>query len=196
MSFYQIKVGEYCGVFLSLIERITAAQKGKGDHLSHLIEDFSPLLRKYATRLDYEDAFADIQFDFIKFVYNFKVDSFYPREDQYVLGYLEKAMKHAYIKRSKEKSHFLNHYEFFDDLSVFEKNCIEKSSATYDKYSELDVEQLKKLLPPCQFQIIYLLYYSNLSVKETGQALGISRQSVNQTKKKALAKLREVCLWY
>ena len=177
-------------MFLRLIDRIASAQNNKGNTLNELVQDFSPIIKKYAFLLKHEDAQSDLQLDFIELICNFKTDSFSPKEDQYVLAYIEKTMRSAYIKRSKEKAR-QNHYDYFEDLTHTQKQLAEKTAATYDRYSELDTAQLKQLLTPCQFEVIYFLYYLDLSVKETGQALGISRQAVNQTKSKALSKLRQ-----
>lgn len=193
MSFYSIKAGDYYGIFPRLIDRIASAQNNKGDILNEIIQDFTPIIKKYAFILKYEDAQADLQLDFLELICNFKTDSFSPKEDQYVLAYIEKAVRSAYIRRSKEKAR-LNHYDFFEDLTHTQKHIAEQTVATYDRYNELDVAQLKQLLTPCQFKVVYYLYYMDLSVKETGQALGISRQSVNQTKSKALATLRQAWL--
>lgn len=193
MSFYSIKAGDYYGIFPRLIDRIASAQNNKGNILNEIVQDFTPLIKKYTFLLKHEDAQADLQLDFIELICNFKTDSFSPKEDKYVLAYIEKSIRNAYIRRSKEKVR-QNHCDFFEDLTHTQKHVAEKTAATYDRYDELDAAQLKQLLTPCQFKVVYYLYFTDLSVKETGQALGISRQSVNKTKSKALATLRQAWL--
>jgi|GEM_PF-5739315 len=56
-----MKAGERHGSFPKLIERIAGAQKSKGDILYKLIQDFGPIIKKYAFLLKYEDAQADLQ---------------------------------------------------------------------------------------------------------------------------------------
>ena len=87
-----------------------------------------------------------------------------------------------------------NHLIYICDLSDSQKNYVEKIAITYDEYNEIDVSSYKKYLSERQFKVVNSLYYLNQTVEETGQALGISRQAVNQTKIKAIAKLRKVWL--
>lgn len=47
-----------------LSEAITSAQHNNPDSLLALIEKFKPLLKKYAYKLRYEDAYYDLQLDF------------------------------------------------------------------------------------------------------------------------------------
>lgn len=48
-----------------LSEAIASAQHNNPDSLLALIEKFKPLLKKYAYKLHYEDAYYDLQLDFI-----------------------------------------------------------------------------------------------------------------------------------
>lgn len=177
-----------------LIDRIALAQENREGILNQLLQEFLPLNKKYASMLRYEDALSDMQLDFIKLIRNFKVDSFYHREDKYVLGYITKSVYHAYLKHSKSYYDYQKHNCTFSDLSDEDQNLIDKLSFTYDNYSEVELQEIKKFLTEPQFKLIYHLYFLNQSVEETGQALGISRQAVNKAKNKTLAKLRSVWL--
>lgn len=47
-----------------LDETIASAQHNNSESLLALIEKFKPLLKKYAYKLHYEDAYYDLQLDF------------------------------------------------------------------------------------------------------------------------------------
>ncbi len=174
-----------------LIDRIAQAQKKKGAALHELISDFSPLLKKHASRLRYEDAEADLRLDFIKLICDFKVEAFSNKENSYVLAYIEKSMRNSFIRHSKRNQQYRSRCVLFGDLNDDQKDLVEKLAVTYDHYNEIDTNQLKGLLTERQCSVIHFLYYRDRSVEETGQALGISRQAVNQSKNKALVRLRK-----
>lgn len=174
-----------------LINRIAYAQKRKGAALHELIKDFSPLLKKYASLLRYEDAEDDLRLDFIRLICTFKVEAFANRENPFVLAYIEKSIRNAFIRHSKINQQYRNRCVLLGDLNDKQKDLVEKLAVTYDRYSEIDTSQIKKQLTEREYSVIDFLYYRDRSVEETGRALGVSRQAVNQAKNKALGKLRK-----
>ncbi len=59
---------------LDLCAEIIAAQNNESA-LVNLILRFKPLLNKYAIKLMYEDAYSDLQLDFIEMVYKLKIEN-------------------------------------------------------------------------------------------------------------------------
>lgn len=173
-----------------LIKKINEAQTNK-QYFLKIIQDFLPLNQKYAYKLGYDDALSDMQLDFIHLIRNFNTDHFYPKKDQYVLGYIKKAVYNSYIKHAKNDYNYRNHYYPISSLTTDDEYLLNRLCFTYDHYEEINWRKLKSILTEQQYKIILFLYYLDKSVSETGHALGISRQSVNQTKNKALKKLRE-----
>lgn len=173
-----------------LIKKIELAKKEE-EALNQLLSDFLPLNQKYACLLGYQDALSDLQFDFIMLIINFKVETFYPKKDAYVLAYIAKSVRNAYIKRAKAICAYRKHYIVISSLSDEDDNLLDRIAFTHDNYSEIDLQELKNILSKQQFKIIYHLYFLNETSKEVGQALGISRQAVYKTKTKALEKLRQ-----
>lgn len=112
--------------FSKLIDRIFLAQKSKGQNLQGLVDDFKPLINKYASLLHYEDSKADIQLDFIELISSFRVTTFSPNDDPYVLAYLEKSIKNYYIRRSKKEQSNRNHIFYTSDLTDSQKDYVEK----------------------------------------------------------------------
>lgn len=57
-----------------LDETIASAQHNNSESLLALIEKFKPLLKKYAYKLHYEDAYYDLQLDFIQIILTINLD--------------------------------------------------------------------------------------------------------------------------
>lgn len=49
----------------SLLEKVKEAQNGDDTAMEFLVEEFTPLIKKYSKLLNREDAFEDIRCDFI-----------------------------------------------------------------------------------------------------------------------------------
>lgn len=58
-----------------LDETIASAQHNNSESLLALIEKFKPLLKKYAYKLHYEDAYYDLQLDFIQIILTINLDA-------------------------------------------------------------------------------------------------------------------------
>jgi hypothetical protein len=52
------------------IDIIVRSQGGDGDATLLLIEKFNPLLKKYAYKLSYDDAYNDLLLNFIELLHN------------------------------------------------------------------------------------------------------------------------------
>lgn len=176
----------------TLINKIALAKNSNNDLLTQLIKDFYPINKKYATLLGYEDALQDLQLDFIKLIRNFPVDTFYPKEDKWVLSFISKSVYNSYIKRSKAICAYRKHFVVSSSLSIDEINFLDKIACTQESYNNITLKEIKQILSKQQFKIIYYLYFLNQTAKEIGQAMGISRQAVHKTKSRALKKLRKV----
>lgn len=142
-----------------LIERIALAQKERGFVLEEIINDFTPLIKKYSFKLGYEDSKADLQLDFIDLICSFKVKSFTPNDDPYVLAYIEKTMRNSYIRHSKTEMHYRSHCTLFGELTENQKDLVDETVASCDWYNEVDTRQLLKYLTGRQFKVIHSLFY-------------------------------------
>lgn len=56
------------------INEIVKSQKGDKDSTLKLIEKFTPLIKKYEYKLNYEDAYNDLIMDFIESIHNIHVE--------------------------------------------------------------------------------------------------------------------------
>ena len=86
---YKRKQGGICMLF-KLIER---AQKNDKLAMLEMIERFKPLLKKYAAKLKYEDAYDDILLYFIERIKNFNLEKQICRNDEAVASYMKVCIK-------------------------------------------------------------------------------------------------------
>ncbi len=63
------------------IELISKSQSGDEDATLILIEKFKPLLKKYAYKLSYEDAYNDLLVDFIELIHNIQIYYIYNKDE-------------------------------------------------------------------------------------------------------------------
>lgn len=173
-----------------LWEQIKCAQNEKGQALLLLIDKFSPLIYKYAGLLGYEDAKDDLKCDFISLIFGFNTNGSISYDDPSVLSYIKKTIHHSYIARSILQD--LNKQcRPMSTLSESEQFHIESVSAKTDDYESLLIGEMKGILNNHEFAIVYQHFYLGFSIEEIAQRLKTSRQSINQTKKRALKKLEK-----
>ncbi len=81
----------------------------------------------------------------------------------------------------------------YSSLSDSELYYTEALLSTYNTYSRLELIDIDHVLTESELSIIKMIYFLEYSASETACIYGITRQAVNQTKKRALQKLK---IWY
>ena len=81
---------------LDIIEK---SQGGDGDATLKLTEKFNPLLKKYAYKLFYEDAYNDLLLDFIELLHNIQIKNIHNKSEGSVVSYICTSIHSSYIKR-------------------------------------------------------------------------------------------------
>lgn len=170
-------------------ELIFRSQGGDKNATEKLIEKFQPLLKKYAFRLCYDDAYDDLLVDFVEFIHNMKLNRIHNKSEGGLVSYINKSIKSSYIKKlatSKELQHFILNSNFRED----ELYSLEAASAVNDTYFEYEFPGIEQILTKSETKVIKMIYLMEYSVCESAQKLGTSRQAVNQMKNRALKKLK------
>ena len=71
--------------------------------MEKLCEKFLPLIKKYAIKLNYEDAFNDLQLYFIECILKIPLESGnFVKSDYYILSYIKKSIYFGYVGLSKK----------------------------------------------------------------------------------------------
>ena len=174
-----------------ICKQIELAKENKADAFENLLNEFSPLFKKYAFYLEYDDAFYDIQLDFIELILKINIYDFWNKPGQYILSYIKKSMYHAYIKESKKAEEYrcaqVDLRGAMEDPEAF----MDTLNPTHDEYTALLITDLKKSLSDKEFQVIYNHYFLQYSISEISIKIHISRQTVNKVKMTALKKLKK-----
>lgn len=170
----------------SLLIKIVNAQKNHEEALLSLVNDFVPLIKKYATKMNSEDAFADLRLEFIEIILGIDTERFANYVEPQILSYIKTSVYNSYIKLSKKKCDYENNTFPTEDI----RDEIEK--AHYDEYENIFLEDLKKYLTENEFDVIYKHFFCGVTINDIASIKGVSRQAVNQVKTRAIKKLSGV----
>ncbi len=129
--------------------------------------------------------------DFIELLATLKADKIQNKNDGCLVAYLTTSIHNSYIKKLIRVKQLQN-YTTYSELSENELYYIDSLTATTDTYVNTDYDLLRELLTNQEFTIIKMLYYDGYTVTETADAIGITRQAINQMKNRALKKLKNI----
>ncbi len=162
---------------------IVQSQTGDSGATLTLIMKFDPLLRKYAYKLYYDDAYNEL-------LHNIRLDRMRDPSEGFLVSYICTSIRSSYIKRliSLKRLHNFVPYSALSDSQLY---YAEAASATSDPYFQLEMTGIDHVLTESELSIIKMIYLLGHTVTETAGIYGISRQAVNQTKKRALQKLEK-----
>lgn len=166
-----------------IFEKIIKYKKGDEKELLEIIEMFNPLIMKYARLLDEEDTKQDLILHLIKVMK--KIPTEKKLKNKEIVGYVAKAIRNEYINLSKKRDRVkLNEVELNLDIEIEYEEC---------EY-EFEILDMFKVLSKKECFIMRLLYVHYLSISEVADYMKISRQAVNQAKKRALKKIKKMYL--
>lgn len=158
------------------------------DSLLLVLEQFTPLIKKYARKLSYDGAQTDLIIYFIELLKKIPLNK-QMKEDKYLLGYISTSIKNHYIKLNKSYYKILtNETKLNLDLTTpeliidnFQNDFIENTIVLNLALSKLS---------ECQKKIIIDKFFNQKTDIEISKELNISRQAINKTKNKALNNMR------
>lgn len=170
------------------INIIAKSQGGDGDATLMLVEKFNPLLKKYAYKLSYDDAYNDLLTDFIELLHNMQIKNIHNKSEGSMVSYICTSVHSSYIKRLIEVKR-LGKLLLYSDLNENELYYVESISSTNDVYN-YELSFIQKILTKQELEVISMIYFTGYTVTEIANFYGTSRQAVNQMKNRALKKLR------
>ncbi len=168
----------------SLCELISQAKAGDKNCMMEILTKFIPLIKKYAYKLNYDDAGNDLIESIIQTVYSMPELT----NDGKAVMYIKRSMQNVvarYIKAQIERRENETVYdtEFINQL---------KNDQTDFTDTHLDIKSAVCSLPYKQRVIIVYKFFLGKSDKEVMKQLNISRQSVYINKMKALETLKKL----
>lgn len=173
-----------------LIDLIRSAQEGNQDEMLLLIGKFSGLLKKYGRKLRCEDAENDLTADFIELIKTYQFEKLNNSSDGAIVNFLARSVYRFYLKRLQVLMEKTPGEVSIEDLTPAQKDRLSAQIAVENETS------ISFLIPESQLtqKEIYVLtavYEKGYSVSKLAEILQVSRQNVNQIKKRAEKKLRE-----
>ncbi|SDO14210.1 sigma-70 family RNA polymerase sigma factor [Acetanaerobacterium elongatum] len=178
----------------NIFNLIVAAQQHKGEALEKLLHQFTPLLKKYARMLQYEDAFYDLQADFIGLITTLHIENMQHKEDKFLVSYFKNTVYSDYVRISKIYKRYRQTHLLECDMSPDEFANIDIIAVTYDNYDSLLLNDLQHILNRKEFEVIYLCYFLNLTPNRVALLKRVSCQAVNKARRHAIDKLKKELL--
>lgn len=157
-----------------------------------LLEMFEKLLKKYARQLGTEDAYEDLRLFFFELITKLKGKDICSDNDGYIISYIAKSIKNQYILMSKQRNAYK--IDTFSDISEEQMIYIEQLTAADDKMDISIYFPIHNKLTEREENILKLFFVNEYSIEEIAKYLNISRQAVNQSKIRALNKIRNAYL--
>ena len=168
----------------TICDRISKAKNRDHDSMMELFSIFKPLLKKYAYKLGYEDAEADLNLNMIQLIYD--MPTF--RNDGQAVSYIKQSIHNYFIKHVKQQ------IQLREKECSYDPDIIKNMEKLAENFSEpyIDLYAAIEKLPEKQRLVIIYKFIYMMSDSEVMDKLHISRQSVYVNKKKAIKRLRKL----
>ncbi|KAF5065281.1 sigma-70 family RNA polymerase sigma factor [Oscillibacter sp.] len=173
-----------------LIDQILEAQSGNESEFLALINRFQGLFSKYGKKLGYEDAKDDLMADFIELIVTCDFKKLNNSSDGAIVNYIVLSCRRHYLHRLNNLIDHSVSCIATEDLSPAQKKEIDQKTAYWD-IIPIAESVPKKALTKKEYQILLAIYETGLSATDIAAQVGVSRQNVNQIKKRAIDKLRK-----
>ncbi|SHJ93119.1 RNA polymerase sigma factor, sigma-70 family [Clostridium cavendishii DSM 21758] len=167
----------------SLCELIERAKDDDKDALYTIIERFYPSIRKFSSKLNYDEAETDLVIFFILLLQKINLSNFKTRNEGIIVNYLYSSLRNKYIDiyRKLKKNRYTTTELITDVLT-------DKANSAFDE--SILMKMVLENLSEKERVVIIEIYYMNNKYKDIESKLNLSRQSINNIRNKALKKIR------
>lgn len=167
----------------TLCNLIPKAKNGDQNAMMEIIKRFTPIIKKYAYKLNYEDTEQDLILNLIQTIHKMPLLNF----DGQAVSYITSSIRHCYIM------HLQKHIQKREREVYYEQDFTGSSDENLNIYNEIHIDLQSALdkLSPIQREIIISKFFFYKSDKDITAMLNISRQTVYKNKIKALEILRK-----
>ena len=165
------------------------ARKANMGDVVAVIDAFNPQIQKYERRMGKEgdDVRQSLQLFLLELIQKPYMDEKKFPNDITAISYISRGLKHEFYHLCKRKSIYLN-YEIplNDEMTIMDYHDTEKLAI-----QKAVSENAWEYLTPREATILQDIYYKDWTIPDIAKKENISRQAVNQTKNRALAKIRQ-----
>lgn len=173
-----------------LIDQIYTAKNGSDEDFLILINRFRGLFSKYGRRLGYEDATYDLMADFVELIRTCDFEKLTNTSDGAIVNYIATSCYRHYLHRLHTIVDLSPPMVLMDDLSFTQRKQLEEKASIENTF-QVSVLFPQDVLTKREIQILLAIYEKGLSVADIASALHVSRQNINQIRKRAEKKLQE-----
>ncbi len=176
-----------------LIDKIRLVKSGDDAVMMEIIEKFLPLIGKYTCKLNYdEDCKSELILKLIALVKNeIDLDKLRSDSDGAVVEYISNAIHHCYIALSKARCRIRDNETAYDRETFVE--LLEDNLQYAENMDDgMFMETIRAQLTEREFLYIRLIVLEGWTAEEVSKRLGVSKQAVNQCKRRALDKVKKI----
>lgn len=166
-------------------------QSGDRDCGLLLVEQFLPIIKKYAYWLETEDAVSEMQEAFLKILKGINLSRMKNTSDGGFVTYFNISMNRAYKKFSRRNQREQMMFTNIESLNESEQRQIEFELSALDNHDRIFLKEFQSCLTMKEFNLIILMFGYGLSAAEVAKIQGITRQTANEMKKNALHKIKK-----
>lgn len=172
-----------------LVSIIQKAQQNDPDSMLKLISQFKPALHKYGKKLGYEDAFEDLTADFIELVGTLNTSKLDNPSDGAIIKYIHTSVYRFYLKRLHTLREKGISCISIEDLTPAQRNSLSLKLSLCENES-LTRTLLPEALTSKERYVLSAIYEHGATAASIARALHVSRQNINQIKRRAEKKLK------
>lgn len=173
-----------------LFELFQASQGNDQEAMLELTRKIHPLLGKYGRKLGYEDAEEDLIVDFIEWVKKLNLSNIYDSSDGALTNYISKSVYRLFLRRLHSVLDKEPRCIYFEDMTPTQQNDLLKHTAIPDELP-LSRGLPQGILSKTELGVLIAIYEDGESAAGIARKLNVSRQNINQIKKRAEQKLRK-----
>ena len=177
-----------------IICMVRAARNGDDEAMVKLIDNFKGLINKYTRLLNYdEDCRSDLTLKFISLVkFEINLERLQSCEDKYLIGYIQASIANHYVYLLTNKIIRRQYETLYDQESLIE--MAEKGSeyAPDSTGDSIVIDLMKSVLTEREFMYIKLIVIDGYTAEAISGHFGVSKQAVNQCKRRGLKKLKKI----
>lgn len=169
---------------------VMQAQQSDENAMLKLIDKFKPLLKCYARKLNYEDAYEDMVLFFIELVNSFNVDRLSTAEDGDIVSYINISVRNFYYKKIATLVMYKKEI-VLSNLTEEQIYYIDSKLSRHDEYSFMLEMDIKEIVNANEYEILYKIFVRGYTSTEIAYMTNKSKQAINQMKKRALSKIKK-----
>lgn len=173
---------------MQIAELVQLAHQSSEEAMLELIHRFQPLLKKYASLLQIEDAYEELQYAFIVLIKKTDWNKLFNSNDGAYVNYFNKSIYRQYLALQKKTSVYEKNFSSYSENGEVYINSL---ISVEDQYNTLIIQELKSILTYKEFQVIYWTCLKGFSAALVAKRYGQSRQNINQIRKRAIKKLQQ-----